>query len=64
VLHAETILDKAGETAGAAMSQKEAQRVEFEITSSQSIYMLACEKAGVVPKKRIRAALGRSSELR
>jgi len=45
------------------MSQKEARRVEFEITSSQSIYMLACEKAGVVPKKRIRAMLGRSSEL-
>jgi hypothetical protein len=42
---------------------REEIRREFERLSSQNVYMLACRRAGVVPKKRIKDMLGYSTEL-
>lgn len=44
----------------APLNAKQRQRLEFEIVSSQNVYLLACEKVGTVPKKQVRAMLERS----
>ena len=47
----------------APLTAKQQERLEFEVVSSQNIYLLACEKVGTVPKKQVHALLGRSPRL-
>jgi hypothetical protein len=37
---------------------KAARRKEFEIVASVNVYRMACERVGVVPKKRVQDVLG------
>ena len=37
---------------------KAARRKEFEIVASVNVYRMACERVGVVPKKRVQEVLG------
>jgi hypothetical protein len=56
-------IDSPEDDAKTGMSAKEEHRREFERLSSQFVYVTACEKAGLVPKTRIKDVLGYSTEL-